>query len=72
EQVGGNITHELGIINSVAADLTAAQYADLVDQAGLCLHVNAQVQNASYNYLPAQSTTTLNSNVNSVNWMDQE
>ncbi|MCP5094568.1 MAG: hypothetical protein GY943_03325, partial [Chloroflexi bacterium] len=59
EQVGGHITHELGIINAVAADLTAAQYAKLVDQAGLSLHVNAQVQNASYNYLPAQSTTTI-------------
>ncbi|MCP4416149.1 MAG: S8 family serine peptidase [Chloroflexi bacterium] len=58
EQVGGHIIHELGIINAVAADLTAAQYAELADQAGLSLHINAQVQNASYNYLPAQSTIT--------------
>ncbi|MCP5100056.1 MAG: hypothetical protein GY943_31265, partial [Chloroflexi bacterium] len=57
EQVGGHITHELGIINSVAADLTAAQYAELDGQAGLSLHVNAQLQNASHNYAPAQSTT---------------
>ncbi|MCP5099728.1 MAG: hypothetical protein GY943_29595, partial [Chloroflexi bacterium] len=58
EQVGGHITHQLGIINAVAADLTTAQYAELANQARLSLHVNTQLQNASYSYSSAQSTTS--------------
>ncbi|MCP4425259.1 MAG: hypothetical protein GY803_12255, partial [Chloroflexi bacterium] len=45
-QTGAQITHELGIINSVAADLTSAQYAAL-DRQGFVLHENTAVHSAS-------------------------
>ncbi|MCB9006677.1 MAG: hypothetical protein H6656_04760 [Ardenticatenaceae bacterium] len=44
-QVGGTITHELGIINAVGADLTPAQFAVLENnKAILLLQENHQVQ----------------------------
>ena len=46
-QIGGQLTHELAIINGVAADLTDAQHSQLVAQSDLSIHANATLISAS-------------------------
>ena len=45
--VGGEITHELGIIRAVGARLTAAQKAALESRSGVAVHGNRQVRTAA-------------------------
>ena len=48
QSVGGTVTHELGIINSVAATLTSLQYeALLVSPAILAISENASIRTAT-------------------------
>ena len=44
EGVGGKITHRLGIIDAVAADLTKKQIKQLTEIGGVKLHANRRVQ----------------------------
>lgn len=44
EGVGGKVTHRLGIIDAVAADLTSKQLETLKEIGGVRLHANRRVQ----------------------------
>ncbi len=54
EAVGGEVTHRLGIIRTVAAQLNSQQRAQLAQRAGLRLYANSPVVSASA--LPAAQT----------------
>ena len=56
-QINGRITHQLGIINGVAADLTAAQYDQLSGQNNLNLHENGTIQSASAPLTTVENST---------------
>ncbi len=44
EKVGGRVTHELGIINAVGAELTAEQREVLEETAGIRIHRNRKTR----------------------------
>ena len=46
-QIGGHVTHQLNIIDGVAADLTGEQYTQLSNQSDLTLSSNGVVSSAS-------------------------
>ena len=69
-QAGGQITHQLNIINAVAADLTDRQYTQLASLSDLQLYENGAAHNANTvgTYVDRFGTISFGNNNGSLGW----